>query len=336
MLLDPAPAADVGRLTAGGGRHDDAPHAGRDASSWPAASSSRSVSPASRPPGRARRPWPRAISRSRSTTRTTSSASSPCRPACRSRIVLKQRGPDRPRMDRRRRGAPRTPPDGHRAGPRLAPDRGHDPGRLDARDDGHVRHARHVPVHLPPARARGVRDGRDRGGDRPLTRRSCRAAGMLAVDATAPGTLRCDRGRPAGGDRAGRAGPPRQPAADQGPRLRPGRARCLPAARPPARPRADDRGADRARARAPPPQGRRARALHRPGRAAGPQRDAVLPAPRPSTSRSSCRSSTRRRSGGPARSSATSSGGRAASGSRRRTATGSRRCSARGRTRTSG
>ena len=49
-----------------------------------------------------------------------------------------ERGPDRPRMDRRRRRAPRASPDGHRAGPRLAPDRGDHPGRGDTRDDGHV------------------------------------------------------------------------------------------------------------------------------------------------------------------------------------------------------
>ena len=98
----------------------------------------------------------------------------------------------------------------------------------------------------------------------------------------------------------------------------------------------DDRRADRARARAPAAQGRPARALHRAGRAPGSQRDAVLPRRSPSTSRSSCRSSTRRRSGGRARSSATSSAGRAGRGSRRPTATGSRSSSARARTWTSG
>ncbi len=56
----------------------------------------------------------------------------------------------------------------------------------------------------------------------------------------------------------------------------------------------------------------------------------------PSTSRSSCRSSTRRPSAGRARSSATSSAGRAGRGSRRPTATGSRSSSARARTWTSG
>ena len=50
-------------------------------------------------------------------------------------------------------------------------------------------------------------------------------------------------------------------------------------------------------AREDPPQARSARAVHRPGGPPGPQRDAVLPAPRPSTPRSSCRSCTRRPSG---------------------------------------
>ena len=94
------------------------------------------------------------------------------------------------------------------------------------------------------------------------------------------------------------------------------RARRVPAARPAARPRADHRGAARARARAPAAQGRR-----RSSTTSGWPRSRT--ATRrcstgcwPSTSRSSCRSSTRRRSGGPARSSATSSGGRAGCGSR--------------------
>ena len=114
-------------------------------------------------------------------------------------------------------------------------------------------------------------------------------------------------------------------------------ARRVPPPRPAARSRPDDRGAGRARARAPAPQERRARALHRPGRAPGSQRDAVLPAARRAPRPSSCRSSTRRRSAAPARSSATSSGGPAASGSRRPTVDRDpASCSARGRTRTSG
>ena len=54
-------------------------------------------------------------------------------------------------------------------------------------------------------------------------------------------------------------------------------------------------------------QDRPARALHRARRAAGPQRAPLLPRARSTTSRSSCRSCTRRRSGSPARSTATSS-----------------------------
>ena len=59
-------------------------------------------------------------------------------------------------------------------------------------------------------------------------------------------------------------------------------------------------------ARARPAQGGRPRAVHRPGGAPGPQRDPVPPRARSSTSRSCCRSSTRRPSAGRARSSATS------------------------------
>ena len=49
---------------------------------------------------------------------------------------------------------------------------------------------------------------------------------------------------------------------------------------PPPGPRLLDRGAGRPRGRAHPAQDRRSRAVHRPGRAPGPQRDAVLPGPR--------------------------------------------------------
>ena len=49
-----------------------------------------------------------------------------------------------------------------------APDRGVHPGRREPDDDRHVRHARHVPLHLPPARPRGVRHGRHGGRHRRL------------------------------------------------------------------------------------------------------------------------------------------------------------------------
>ena len=99
-------------------------------------------------------------------------------------------------------------------------------------------------------------------------------------DAPAPRPVRCHRGRPSGTDRTRRAGAPREPAADQGPRLPRDRTRRLPPARAPAGPGPDHRRAGRPRARAPPAQGRPARALHRAGGAPGPQRDALLPAPR--------------------------------------------------------
>ncbi len=87
-------------------------------------------------------------------------------------------------------------------------------------------------------------------------------------------------GRAAGEHRGRRPGPPRQPVAHQGSRV-PGRgARGVPAAWPAPGPRPDDRGAGRARARTPAGQDRPARAVHRPRRAPGPQRDAVLPAAR--------------------------------------------------------
>ena len=57
-------------------------------------------------------------------------------------------------------------------------------------------------------------------------------------------------------------------------------ARRVPAARPAPGSGPDDRGAGGARARAPAPQDGRPRGVHRPGRAPGSQRDAVLPAPR--------------------------------------------------------
>ena len=105
-------------------------------------------------------------------------------------------------------------------------------------------------------------------------------AGMLAAMRPLPAPFDAiAAGRPAA-DRARRSGAPREPAADQGPRLQRGRARRVPPARAAAGPGADDRRAGRARARAPPAQGRPARALHRPGRAPGPERDALLPAPR--------------------------------------------------------
>ena len=71
--------------------------------------------------------------------------------------------------------------------------------------------------------------------------------------------------------------PARTPAAQQGHRVHRRRARRLRPARPAADARAHDRGAGRPRDREQPPQGRRPRAVHRPGRAAGPQRDALLP-----------------------------------------------------------
>ena len=147
---------------------------------------------------------------------------------------------------------------------------------------------------------------------------------ILAPVRPAARPVRRHRGRSPGTDRAGRPGPPRQPAADQGPRLPGRRARGVRAARPPPRPGPDDRGAGRARARAPAGQDRR-----RSSSTSGSPRSRTATRPcstgsSPTTSRSSCRSCTRRRSGGRARSSATSSGGPAGRGSRRPTSTGSR------------
>ncbi len=74
-------------------------------------------------------------------------------------------------------------------------------------------------------------------------------------------------------------------------------------------------------------QGRPAREVHRPRGAPGPQRAPLLPGCSSTTSRNSCPSSTPPSSGAPARSSATSSGARAACGSPPATAAGSTRCS---------
>ena len=63
----------------------------------------------------------------------------------------------------------------------VAPDRGHDPGGHDAPDDDLVLEARHLPVHLPSAGPRGLRDGRHAGRHRRLRSRGRAApAAMLA------------------------------------------------------------------------------------------------------------------------------------------------------------
>ena len=151
------------------------------------------------------------------------------------------------------------------------------PGRVEPDDDHHVRHARHVPVHLPPARARGVRDDRHAGRDRRLNPPPTRRLSSGGCAHCPAPFDEIAAGRPAA---IALAGP-----ALLGSRLltkdlafTDRRARRVPAARPAAGSGPDDRGAGRARARAPPAQGRRARAVHRPGRPPGPQRDALLPA----------------------------------------------------------
>ena len=243
-------------------------------------------------------------------------------------------------MDRRRRRRPRASSNRHRARPRVAPDRSVDPGGHDAHDDDHLHDAR-APT-CTSATCRATRptgwSGRWSSPATDAARRARRPRSRLRPPAMLAGM----RPLPAPFDAiaAGRTatialagtGAPRQPAADQGPGVLRGRARRVRAARPAAGPRPDDRGAGRPRARAHPAQGRRARAAT----SAWPRsRTATRRCSTGcwrSTSRSSCRSSTRRRSGGRARSSATSSGGRAARGSRRPTATGSRSCCARART----
>ncbi len=128
-----------------------------------------------------------------------------------------------------------------------------------------------------PGGSGGAR-GRGRGVGQ--ARRRVHATNDTGTVKPLPAPVRRHRGRPPGADRPGRPGPARQSAADQGARLPDRGARGVPAARPAARPRPDHRGAGRARARAPAGQARRPRAVHRPGRAPGPQRDAVLPAAR--------------------------------------------------------
>ena len=169
----------------------------------------------------------------------------------------------------------------------VAPDRGHDPGRHEPRHD---RHASTRPGRTrTSATSRATRrTGWSARWSSPAAdpvapaRKRRRGAGPTAIlDGMRPLPAPFDdiaAGRPAS---IALAGP-----ALLGSRLltkdlafRRGRARRVPAARPAARPGPDDRGADRPRARAPPPQGRRPRAVHRAGRAPGPQRDALLPAP---------------------------------------------------------
>ncbi len=77
-----------------------------------------------------------------------------------------QRRPHRPRVAGRRRGLPRAPSPGHRCPSRLAAGRGLRAGRDDRDDHRHVPLARGVPLHLPPARPRGLRHGRCRAGRR--------------------------------------------------------------------------------------------------------------------------------------------------------------------------
>ena len=169
----------------------------------------------------------------------------------------------------------------------VAPDRGHrSRPATTARDDRHVRDARDATctsATCPATRPTGwsarwsspATDPRPAGAAdaRPAPLSSRRCAHCPPRSTTSP---------PAGPAPIALAGP-----ALLGSRLltkdlafSAGGARRVPPPRPPARPRPDDRGAGRPRARAPPPQGRRPRAVHRPGRAPGPQRDAVLPAPR--------------------------------------------------------
>ena len=87
------------------------------------------------------------------------------------------------------------------------------------------------------------------------------------------------------------------------------------------------RRAGRAGARACPPQGGRSRALHRPGGAPGSQRDALLPRARRQPRGAHAHRLHADGRAGPARSTATSSAARAASGSRPSTAAASTTCS---------